>query len=280
MRADAMFHRALVRACHNETIQAAMRGLGRQIAPIRDAYSGGLETDRQTLDVHRRQLEAMRRRDDAALAAVLDEHFRMLEAPFARAIGRRWSDLFGARAQTAPHRAHHRRLRRRHEDGDPPSRSASNVASRRHRGPRRRPGAASVITADYDPVHVMENDESRRGPFAPRPASSKQPHGMSRARKETGATRSIPWSNDAPRRAIAYQQLGPHTCTGCSSRRGRKPHGPRLRSRAKTGSDPAAKATRPSARSPTPGHRAAGRRRAAPAGRSAGRARRRARCLR
>ena len=33
MRADAMFHRALVRACRNETIQAAMRGVGRGLAP-------------------------------------------------------------------------------------------------------------------------------------------------------------------------------------------------------------------------------------------------------
>jgi GntR family transcriptional repressor for pyruvate dehydrogenase complex len=94
MRADAMFHRALVRACHNDQIQEAMRGLGRAIAPIRDAYSGGLETDRRTLDVHRRQLDAMQRRDPAALATVLDEHFRMLEESFAAGIGKRWDDLF------------------------------------------------------------------------------------------------------------------------------------------------------------------------------------------
>jgi GntR family transcriptional regulator, transcriptional repressor for pyruvate dehydrogenase complex len=99
MRADAMFHRALVRSCRNETIQTTMRGVARGLAPIRDAYSGGLGRDKQTLDVHRRQLDAMRRRDDETLDAVLDEHFRMLEAQFARAIGRRWSDLFGERAR-------------------------------------------------------------------------------------------------------------------------------------------------------------------------------------
>ena len=97
MRADAMFHRALVRSCHNETIQAAMQGVARGLAPIRDAYSGGVATDRQTLDVHRRQLEAMRRRDERALETILDEHFRMLERQFAKGIGRRWSELFGAR---------------------------------------------------------------------------------------------------------------------------------------------------------------------------------------
>jgi DNA-binding FadR family transcriptional regulator len=97
MRADAMFHRALVRSCRNETIRAAMQGVARGLSPIRDSYSGGVATDRQTLDVHRRQLEAMRRRDEDALEAILDEHFRMLETQFAKGIGRRWSDLFGAR---------------------------------------------------------------------------------------------------------------------------------------------------------------------------------------
>jgi GntR family transcriptional regulator, transcriptional repressor for pyruvate dehydrogenase complex len=101
MRADTMFHRALVRSCRNETIQMAMRGVARGLAPIRDAYSGGLSYDRQTLDVHRRQLAAMRRRDDGQLDDVLDEHFRMLETQFAKAIGRRWSDLFGPRARAS-----------------------------------------------------------------------------------------------------------------------------------------------------------------------------------
>jgi GntR family transcriptional repressor for pyruvate dehydrogenase complex len=99
MRADAMFHRALVRSCRNETIQTAMRGVARGLAPIRDAYSGGVPYDRQTLDVHRRQLAAMRRRNDEALDDVLDEHFRMLETQFAKAIGRRWSDLFSLRVR-------------------------------------------------------------------------------------------------------------------------------------------------------------------------------------
>jgi GntR family transcriptional repressor for pyruvate dehydrogenase complex len=99
MRADAMFHRALVRSCHNGTIQVAMHDVARGLSPIRDAYSGGLAHDRQTLDVHRRQLEAMRGRDADGLDAILDEHFRMLETQFARGIGRRWSDVFGRRAR-------------------------------------------------------------------------------------------------------------------------------------------------------------------------------------
>jgi hypothetical protein len=41
----------------------------------------------------------MRGRDEEALDKVLDDHFRMLEAQFAKAIGRRWVDLFGSRAR-------------------------------------------------------------------------------------------------------------------------------------------------------------------------------------
>lgn len=94
MRADAMFHRAVVRAAHNQTLQAAMRGAVRDLAAIRDAYSGGLGQDERTLDVHTRQLAAMRSGDHSALAEVLDEHFRMLEEAFADAIGRTWVELF------------------------------------------------------------------------------------------------------------------------------------------------------------------------------------------
>jgi GntR family transcriptional repressor for pyruvate dehydrogenase complex len=95
MRADAMFHRALVRACHNRTLEAAMRGVAKELAPIRDAYSGGLPRDRLTLEVHERQLEAMRWHKRAMLERVLDDHFRMLEEAFAEAIGRSRDELFG-----------------------------------------------------------------------------------------------------------------------------------------------------------------------------------------
>ena len=94
MRADAMFHRALVRGCHNRTLESAMREVARALAPIRGAYSGGLDRDRLTLEVHERQLEAMRTGDLGRLESVLDEHFRMLEHGFAEAIGRSRQELF------------------------------------------------------------------------------------------------------------------------------------------------------------------------------------------
>lgn len=95
MGANAMFHRAVIRASHNNTLQNAMRNLEADLAPIRDSYQGGRENDEETLAIHERQVEAMRRGDLKELAAVLDEHFRMLEIEFARALNRRWESLFG-----------------------------------------------------------------------------------------------------------------------------------------------------------------------------------------
>ncbi len=101
MRADALFHRAVVRASHNRALETAMNGIAKGLAPIRDAYSGGLTRDRETLDVHERQLAAMRRGDRSALDVVLDEHFRMLEESFADAIGHGWNTLFGVGSNRA-----------------------------------------------------------------------------------------------------------------------------------------------------------------------------------
>lgn len=98
MRADAAFHRAVSRACHNRALQTAMRSLGHSLAPIRDAYRGGPEYDEQTIEVHRRQLHAMRLRQLDELDGVLDRHFGMLERAFADAVGSSWDELFGATA--------------------------------------------------------------------------------------------------------------------------------------------------------------------------------------
>lgn len=93
-RADAAFHRALSIACHNRILQAAMRTVSHGLAPIRDAYPGGSEQDELTLDIHRRQLHAMRLGDLKRLDAVLDEHFRQLEDAFAAAAGASWEQMF------------------------------------------------------------------------------------------------------------------------------------------------------------------------------------------
>jgi GntR family transcriptional regulator, transcriptional repressor for pyruvate dehydrogenase complex len=99
MGANAMFHRAVIRACHSKSMQSAMRNLEGELAAIRDTYQGGRENDEETLEIHERQVEAMRRRDMKALAAILDEHFRMLEENYAKGLNRKWEDLFGEVAE-------------------------------------------------------------------------------------------------------------------------------------------------------------------------------------
>jgi GntR family transcriptional regulator, transcriptional repressor for pyruvate dehydrogenase complex len=115
MKTDAMFHRAVLRACRNHLLSESMRGLSRSMAPIRDSYRGGLDSDRQTLDIHARQLVAMRAGDAVTLTIVLHEHFCMLEEELAEALGHTWEDLFGRLAQPL-----HDLLDNRPETTDPP----------------------------------------------------------------------------------------------------------------------------------------------------------------
>jgi hypothetical protein len=76
-------------------MRAAMRVVERRLAPVRDAYSGGLYWDARVVDVHSRQVAAMRARDFPRLETVLDEHFRMFEEAYCAALGTDWSSLFG-----------------------------------------------------------------------------------------------------------------------------------------------------------------------------------------
>jgi GntR family transcriptional repressor for pyruvate dehydrogenase complex len=96
MEADAAFHRALVRAAKSDPLREAMRPISRRMFAIRDAYGGGRPENQHTLDVHRRQVEAMRAKDLDALNLVLDEHLRMLEDGYAEALGRHPEELFAA----------------------------------------------------------------------------------------------------------------------------------------------------------------------------------------
>ncbi|MGH2752535.1 MAG: FadR/GntR family transcriptional regulator [Actinomycetota bacterium] len=99
MKTDAMFHRAVLRACRNQLLSDSMRGLSKRMAPIRDSYRGGLDSDRLTLDIHSRQLDAMRSGEAVTLTLVLHDHFIMLEEEIAEGLGQAWDDLFGHLAQ-------------------------------------------------------------------------------------------------------------------------------------------------------------------------------------
>jgi GntR family transcriptional repressor for pyruvate dehydrogenase complex len=93
--ADASFHRAVTRACRNRTLERAMMRVGRDVVSISDAYIDGAIDGEKILDVHERQLQAMRARNLSELVRIMDEHFRMLEEGFAHAIGRDWAQIFG-----------------------------------------------------------------------------------------------------------------------------------------------------------------------------------------
>jgi GntR family transcriptional repressor for pyruvate dehydrogenase complex len=98
LRADAMFHRTVARAGRNRTLQQAMNTLLRQLSPILDAYRPGAALDRTILDIHSRQVSAMRRNDGYELDRVLDEHFRTLEEAYAVAHSSTWAEMFGGRS--------------------------------------------------------------------------------------------------------------------------------------------------------------------------------------
>ena len=99
MRADAMFHRALVRELpeRDDPGGDARRRPRARADPRRYSRRAWRTTGRRSTSTGAsspRCAAATR----TALDEVLDEHFRMLETQFAKAIGRRWSELFGARA--------------------------------------------------------------------------------------------------------------------------------------------------------------------------------------
>lgn len=95
-RADAMFHRAVVRATHSRALERALAEIDRLLTPIRTAYPPDAREHRRTLRIHTAQLQAMRARDLEAVREICDRHFRLLETMIARRRGVTWAALFGA----------------------------------------------------------------------------------------------------------------------------------------------------------------------------------------
>lgn len=96
-QADGLYHRLVVRACHNEALQRAMRGVMRDMSTVRAAYISGLESNAFSLEVHERQLDAMKQGLQDRLRALLDAHFRIVEEAFAAAVNKSWDELFRSR---------------------------------------------------------------------------------------------------------------------------------------------------------------------------------------
>jgi GntR family transcriptional repressor for pyruvate dehydrogenase complex len=94
LRADMMFHRAVARAAHNRVLEEGLQVVYRHLAPTRDAYTESVEEAALVLEIHRRQLDAMRARDKDLLKGALDHHFHFLEDRLAKSLGRPWAELF------------------------------------------------------------------------------------------------------------------------------------------------------------------------------------------
>ncbi|TNM63558.1 FadR/GntR family transcriptional regulator [Aliirhizobium smilacinae] len=81
-QADGMFHRRVAHACGNQMLLSTMTTIYRQLAPLRGALRRDADRADHIIDVHTRQLEAMRRKDHAGLESILDETFIDLEEEY------------------------------------------------------------------------------------------------------------------------------------------------------------------------------------------------------
>lgn len=81
-RTDAMFHRRVAHASGNQILQRAMTGIYREMTPLRAALDNDAPHGRHMIDVHTRQLDAIRRRDHALIDVLLEETFVDLETEF------------------------------------------------------------------------------------------------------------------------------------------------------------------------------------------------------
>jgi GntR family transcriptional repressor for pyruvate dehydrogenase complex len=81
-RADGMFHRRIAHAAGNPILLRTMSSIYRQLSPLRDALSEKESDGRHMIDVHTRQLEAIRTRDHARLELLTQETFIDLETEF------------------------------------------------------------------------------------------------------------------------------------------------------------------------------------------------------
>jgi DNA-binding FadR family transcriptional regulator len=101
-RADAMLHLAIARATRNRLLEEGMRLVARKMAPLRDMLATTEEDVAVILDIHGRQIQAMRALETTQLEQVLEEHFRVLEERFAHSLGQSWEVMFSARTRTMP----------------------------------------------------------------------------------------------------------------------------------------------------------------------------------
>ena len=81
-RADGMFHRRVAHAAGNQILLKTMSSIYRALNPLRGALNNDAEHGLHMIDVHSRQLAAIRARDHGALERLLQETFVDLEQEF------------------------------------------------------------------------------------------------------------------------------------------------------------------------------------------------------
>jgi GntR family transcriptional repressor for pyruvate dehydrogenase complex len=81
-RADGMYHRRVAHAAGNQILLRTMSAIYRELTPLRGSLRNDPEHGRHMIDVHSRQLAAVRARDHELLESLLQETFVDLEAEF------------------------------------------------------------------------------------------------------------------------------------------------------------------------------------------------------
>ncbi|WP_425052861.1 FadR/GntR family transcriptional regulator [Psychromarinibacter sp. S121] len=95
MRADGVFHRRIAHAAGNHVLLRTMNGIYRELNPLRGALTHDEDSALHMIDVHNRQLAAIRDRDHPEIDRLLEETFVDLEEEFrvSAAFAMRWTPL-------------------------------------------------------------------------------------------------------------------------------------------------------------------------------------------
>ena len=99
-RADGLYHRRIAHAAGNQILLRTMTAIYRDLNPLRGALSNDREHGLHMIDVHSRQLEAIRARDHEGLERMLQETFVDLEEEFK--VTSRFSVRWTPRGEEAP----------------------------------------------------------------------------------------------------------------------------------------------------------------------------------
>jgi len=78
-RADGMYHRRVALAAHDEILRVAMFSLYRKLFPLRSEWVRRGPSVDHAIEMHRRQPDAIRRRDHDEIDQIMNETFRELE---------------------------------------------------------------------------------------------------------------------------------------------------------------------------------------------------------